>query len=73
MGRAMAMRCLTSRTREVKMVPVYAVLYRDTVSIHLLRRDDAPHGLAAPVQAQSAWEAGDNWNDDSVALARVLG
>jgi uncharacterized glyoxalase superfamily protein PhnB len=33
-------------------VPVYAVLYRDTVSIHLLRKDEAPHGLTSPVQAQ---------------------
>jgi len=33
-------------------VPVYAVLYRDGVSIHLLRKDEAPHGLTSPVQAQ---------------------
>ena len=33
-------------------VPVYAVLRRDGVSVHLLRRDEAPHGLTAPVQAQ---------------------
>jgi hypothetical protein len=33
-------------------VPVYAVLYRDAVSIHLLRKDEAPHGLTGPVQAQ---------------------
>jgi uncharacterized glyoxalase superfamily protein PhnB len=33
-------------------VPVYAVLYRDDVRLHLLRRDEAPHGLSAPVQAQ---------------------
>lgn len=33
-------------------VPVYAVLCRDTVSIHLLRKDEAPHGLTSPVQAQ---------------------
>jgi uncharacterized glyoxalase superfamily protein PhnB len=33
-------------------VPVYAVLYRNAVSIHLLRSDEAPHGLRAPVQAQ---------------------
>ena len=32
--------------------PVYAVLYRDTVSIHLLRQDEAPHGLTSPVEAQ---------------------
>ena len=33
-------------------VPVYAVLYRDDVSIHLLSKDEAPHGLTSPVQAQ---------------------
>jgi uncharacterized glyoxalase superfamily protein PhnB len=33
-------------------VPVYAVLRRDHVSVHLLRRDEAPHGLRPPVQAQ---------------------
>ena len=33
-------------------VPVYAVLDRDGASIHLLRKDEAPHGLRAPVQAQ---------------------
>jgi uncharacterized glyoxalase superfamily protein PhnB len=33
-------------------IPAYAVLYRDRVSLHLLRRDEAPHGLTAPVQAQ---------------------
>ena len=33
-------------------VPVYAVLHRDGVSIHLLRKDEAPHGLTSPVQAQ---------------------
>ena len=33
-------------------VPVYAVLHRDTVSIHLLRSDQAPHGLQRPVEAQ---------------------
>ena len=33
-------------------VPVYAIISRDSVSIHLLRSDEAPHGLAAPVQAQ---------------------
>ena len=33
-------------------VPVYAVLYRDDVSIHLLRHDEAPNGLTGPVQAQ---------------------
>lgn len=38
-------------------VPVYAVLHRDGVSLHLLRKDEAPHGLAAPVQAQF-WTTG---------------
>jgi catechol 2,3-dioxygenase-like lactoylglutathione lyase family enzyme len=33
-------------------VPVYAVVYRDSVSLHLLRSDKAPFGLRAPVQAQ---------------------
>jgi uncharacterized glyoxalase superfamily protein PhnB len=33
-------------------VPVYAVLHRDGVRLHLLRRDEAPHGLTGPVQAQ---------------------
>ena len=39
-------------------VPVYAVLYRDDVSIHLLRKDDAPHGLTSPVQAQFWMDGG---------------
>ena len=33
-------------------VPVYAVLSRNGVSIHLLRKDEAPHGLTSPVEAQ---------------------
>jgi uncharacterized glyoxalase superfamily protein PhnB len=33
-------------------VPVYAVVCRDSVSLHLLRSDEAPLGLRAPVQAQ---------------------
>ena len=33
-------------------VPVYAVLQRDGVSAHLLRLDEAPYDLRAPVQAQ---------------------
>jgi uncharacterized glyoxalase superfamily protein PhnB len=33
-------------------VPVYAVLSRDAVSIHLLQQDETPHGLTRPVQAQ---------------------
>lgn len=32
--------------------PVCAVVCRDGLSIHLLQGDEAPHGLAAPVQAQ---------------------
>ena len=32
--------------------PVYAVLDRDAASLHLLRLDEAPYGLRAPVQAQ---------------------
>ena len=33
-------------------VPVYAVLRRDSVALHVLRFDEAPFGLRAPVQAQ---------------------
>ena len=33
-------------------VPVYAVLQRGGVSIHLLRSDEAPYGLTSPVQTQ---------------------
>ena len=40
-------------------VPVYAVLRRDNVWIHLLRKDKAPHGLTNPVQAQF-------WIDDDL-------
>src|SRR5262245_30611066 len=32
--------------------PSYAVLHCDETRLHLLRRDEAPHGLKAPVQAQ---------------------
>lgn len=39
-------------------VPVYAVLYLDSISIHLLRSDEAPHGLTNPVEAQF-WIDGD--------------
>jgi uncharacterized glyoxalase superfamily protein PhnB len=39
--------------------PVYAVLHRSAVSIHLLRADEAPFGLRAPVQAQF-------WVDDDL-------
>jgi uncharacterized glyoxalase superfamily protein PhnB len=38
--------------------PVYAVLYRGGISIHLLRQDEAPHGLTSPVEAQF-WIEGD--------------
>jgi uncharacterized glyoxalase superfamily protein PhnB len=38
--------------------PVYAVLYRGGISIHLLRQDEAPHGLTRPVEAQF-WIEGD--------------
>jgi len=51
-------------------VPVYAVLYRNTVSMHLLRKDEAPHGLTAPVQAQF-WIAGDL--DDLFERVRSMG
>jgi uncharacterized glyoxalase superfamily protein PhnB len=39
-------------------VPVYAVLFRDDIAIHLLSKDEAPHGLTSPVEAQF-WIAGD--------------
>jgi hypothetical protein len=51
-------------------VPVYAVLYRDAVSIHLLRSGEAPHGLAAPVQAQFWVE---NGLDDLFQRVKVIG
>jgi catechol 2,3-dioxygenase-like lactoylglutathione lyase family enzyme len=51
-------------------VPVYAVLYRDAVSIHLLRSDEAPHGLAAPVEAQFWIEDG---LDDLFKRVTVMG
>jgi uncharacterized glyoxalase superfamily protein PhnB len=38
--------------------PVYAVLCRDAIAIHLLSKDEAPHGLTSPVEAQF-WIAGD--------------
>ena len=40
-------------------IPVYATLWRDEVSIHLLRSELAPHGLSSPVQAQF-------WIDDGL-------
>src|SRR5579871_761212 len=51
-------------------VPVYAVLDRDAVSIHLLQSDEAPHGLAAPVQAQFWIEDG---LDDLFQWVKVTG
>jgi uncharacterized glyoxalase superfamily protein PhnB len=51
-------------------VPVYAVLSRDEVRLHLLRRDEAPHGLSAPVQAQFWIDSG---LDDIFACAESLG
>ena len=51
-------------------VPSYAVLYRDEVRLHLLRRDEAPHGLSAPVQAQF-WI--DSELDDVFTRAESLG
>jgi uncharacterized glyoxalase superfamily protein PhnB len=32
--------------------PNYAVLYRNGVSIHLVRQDEAEHGVRSPAQAQ---------------------
>ena len=51
-------------------VPVYAVLFRDDVPLHLLRLDEAPHGLSAPVQAQFWVDSG---LDDLFARAESLG
>ena len=51
-------------------VPSYAVLYRDEVRLHLLRRDEAPHGLSAPVQAQFWIDSG---LDDVFTRAESLG
>ncbi len=39
-------------------VPVYAVLDRDSVSLHLLRKDEAPHGLGGFVEAQFVIDGG---------------
>ena len=50
--------------------PVYAVLYRDGVSIHLLRNDEAPHGLRSPVQAQFWIDGG---LDDLFERVRQMG
>jgi uncharacterized glyoxalase superfamily protein PhnB len=51
-------------------VPAYAVLYRDEVRLHLLKRDEAPHGLSAPVQAQFWIDSG---VDTCFARAELLG
>ena len=51
-------------------VPVYAVLTRDGVSIHLLRKDEAPHGLMSPVEAQFWVDSG---LDDLFAKVQQLG
>jgi catechol 2,3-dioxygenase-like lactoylglutathione lyase family enzyme len=51
--------------------PNYAVLVHEGTSIlHLLRKDDAPHGLRAPVEAQF-WIDGDI--DDLFATVTALG
>src|SRR5262245_51254227 len=50
--------------------PVYAVLYRDTVSIHLLRKDEAPHGLTSPVETQFWIDGG---LDDLFELVKAKG
>jgi uncharacterized glyoxalase superfamily protein PhnB len=39
-------------------VPVYAVLYKDSVSIHLMRKDEAPYGLTGPMQTRFWVDAG---------------
>ena len=49
---------------------VYAVLSRDDVPRHLLRLDEAPHGWAAPVQAQFWVNSG---LDELFARAESLG
>jgi uncharacterized glyoxalase superfamily protein PhnB len=32
--------------------PVYAVMARDGIAIHLMSKDEAPHGLTGPVETQ---------------------
>ena len=59
-----------SRATNAYLVSSYAVLYRDEVRLHLLRRDEAPHGLSAPVQAQF-WI--DSELDDVFTRAESLG
>ena len=39
-------------------VPVYAVMSRDGIAIHLMSKDEAPHGLTSPVETQF-WVSGD--------------
>jgi uncharacterized glyoxalase superfamily protein PhnB len=51
--------------------PNYAVLERDGITVlHLLRKDEAPHGLRAPVEAQF-WVEGEL--DDLFAKVSSLG
>ena len=44
--------CKATLVHEGLHGPNYAVLYRDTVSIHLVRATEAQHGIKPPVQAQ---------------------
>ena len=44
--------CTATLVHEGLHGPNYAVLYRDTVSIHLVRATEAQHGIKPPVQAQ---------------------
>ena len=44
--------CTATLVHEGLHGPNYAVLYRDTVSIHLVRAAEAQHGIKPPVQAQ---------------------
>ena len=50
--------------------PVYAVLARGDVSIHLLCKDEAPHGLTSPVEAPFWIDGG---LDDLFAEVQRLG
>jgi len=45
--------------------PVYSVLVRNSVSIHLLREDEAPHGLRSPVEAQFWLDSGGSTTSSS--------
>ena len=44
--------CQATLVHEGLHGPNYAVLYRETVSIHLVRAAEAQHGITPPVQAQ---------------------